>query len=102
MLLYFIYTPEESEDIVTLRVSQMAVVLKNMPANAGGIKDQVWSLGREGPLEEGMATHSSIVDWRIPWTEKPEGLQSMGSQRDKTEVTWHARVILRHTAGNTE
>ena len=41
MLLYFIYTPEESEDIVTLRVSQMAVVLKNMPANAGGIKDQV-------------------------------------------------------------
>ena len=81
MLLYFIYTPEESEDIVTLRVSQMAVVLKNMPANAGGIKDQVWSLGWEGPLEEGMATHSSIVDWRIPWTEKPEGLQSMGLQR---------------------
>ena len=81
MLLYFIYTPEESEDIVTLRVSQVAVVLKNMPANAEGIKDQVLSLGREGPLEEGMETHSSIVDWRIPWTEKPEGLQSMGSQR---------------------
>ena len=42
---------------------------------------QVRSLGQEAPLEEGMATHSSILAWRIPWTEKPGGLQSMGSQR---------------------
>ena len=41
----------------------------------------VRSLGREDPLEEGMATHSSILTWRIPWTEEPGGLQSMGSQR---------------------
>ena len=41
----------------------------------------VRSLGREGPLEKGMATHSSIFDWRIPQTEEPGGLQSMGSQR---------------------
>ena len=46
--------------------------------NAG---DQVRSLGREGPLEEEMATRSTILDWRIPRTEKPDGLQSMGSQR---------------------
>ena len=39
------------------------------------------SLGWEDPLEEGMATHSSIVAWRIPWREEPDGLQSMGSQR---------------------
>ena len=38
------------------------------------------SLGREDPLEEGMATNSSILAWRIPWTEEPDGLQSMGSQ----------------------
>ena len=38
-------------------------------------------LGREDPLEEGMATHSSILAWRIPWTEEPGGLQSMRSQR---------------------
>ena len=38
-------------------------------------------LGWENPLEEGMATHSSILAWRIPWTEEPGGLQSMGSQR---------------------
>ena len=38
-------------------------------------------LGQEDPLEKGMVTHSSILDWRIPWTEKPGGLQSMGSQR---------------------
>ena len=41
---------------------------------------QVWSLGQDNPLKEGMATHSSILGWRIPWTEGPGGLQSMGSQ----------------------
>ena len=41
----------------------------------------VWSLGREDPLEKEMATHSSILAWRIPWTEEPGGLQSMGLQR---------------------
>ena len=42
---------------------------------------QVQFLGQEDPLEEGMATHSSILAWKIPWTEKPGGLQSMGLQR---------------------
>ena len=42
---------------------------------------QVWFLGREDPLEEEMATHSSILAWKIPWTEEPRGLQSMGLQR---------------------
>ena len=41
---------------------------------------QVSSPGREDPLEEEMATHSSVLAWKIPWTEKPGGLQSMGSQ----------------------
>ena len=41
----------------------------------------VQSLGEKDPLEKGMATHSSILAWRIPWTEEPGGLQSMGSQR---------------------
>ena len=41
----------------------------------------VRSLGQENPLEEGMATHSSILAWRIPWAEEPGGLQSIGSQR---------------------
>ena len=46
----------------------------------------VQSLGQEDPLEKEMATHSSIVAWRIPWTEEPGGLQSMGSQKlDRTE-----------------
>ena len=40
----------------------------------------VWSLGRENSLEEGMATHSSILTWEIPWSEEPGGLQSMGTQ----------------------
>ena len=49
----------------------------NLPAYA---EDTVQSLGREDPLEEEMAAHSSIRAWRIPWTEEPGGLQSLGSQ----------------------
>ena len=52
-------------------------VVKNPPANAGNAGD----LGQEDPLEEEMATHSSILAWRIPWTKKPGGLQSRASQR---------------------
>ena len=44
-------------------------------------ESQVQSLGQEDPLEKGMATYSSMLAWRIPWTEEPGGLQSMGSQR---------------------
>ena len=52
---------------------------------------QVQSLGQEDPLEEGMATHSSIFAWRIPWTEEPGGLQSWGRKEpDTTEATKHS------------
>ena len=51
--------------------------VKNLPAMQ---ETQVPSLGWEDPLEKGMATHSSIFAWKIPWTEEPGGLQSMGSQ----------------------
>ena len=56
----------------------MAQTVKNPPAMQ---ENQVLSLGWEDPLEEGMATHSSVLAWRIPWTEEPSGLQSMGSKR---------------------
>ena len=49
---------------------QGALVVKNLFANAGEVRD-LGSLGQEEPLEEGMATHSSILAWRIPWTEEP-------------------------------
>ena len=58
-------------------------MVKNLPAMQESQEMQVQSLGREDPLEEGMATHSSILTWRIPWSEEPGGLQSMGSQRVK-------------------
>ena len=58
--------------------SLVVQMIKNLPAVR---ETQVLSLGQEGPLEKGMATHSSIHAWRIPWTEEPGGLQSMGSQR---------------------
>ena len=53
-------------------------MVKNLPAMQ---ETQVQSLGQEAPLEKGIATHSSILVWRIPWTEEPGGLQSMGLQR---------------------
>ena len=56
----------------------MAQMVKNLPAMQ---KTQVGSLGREDPLEEEMATHSSILAWKIPWTEEPGRLQSMRLQR---------------------
>ena len=52
--------------------------VKNLPTRQ---ETQVRSLGQEDHLEKGMATHSSILAWRIPWTEEPGGLWSMGSQR---------------------
>ena len=55
----------------------------------------VSSLGQEDPLEKEMAIHSSIPAWRIPWTEEPDGLQSMGPQElDMTEVTYHAHTHI--------
>ena len=58
--------------------SLVAQRLKRLPAMR-----ETWvpSLGREDPLEKEMATHSSLLDWRIPWMEEPGGLQSTGSQR---------------------
>ena len=53
----------------------MTQMVKNLPAV---LETRVQSLGWEDPLEKGMATHSSILVWRIPWTEEPTGLQSMG------------------------
>ena len=63
-------------------LSFVAKLIKNLPARQ---KTQVQSLGWEDPLEMEIVTQSSILAWRIPWTEEPGGLQSMGSQEsDKT------------------
>ena len=53
-------------------------MIKNLPVMW---ETQVQSLGQEDPLEKEMATHSSTIAWRIPWTVEPGGLQSMGSQK---------------------
>ena len=86
--------PETCE---AMRASQVALVVKNSPANAGRLKWSrfrlKWSLVQEDPLEEEMATHSSILAWRIPWTEEPGGLQSTGSQRvSQTRLSTHTHV----------
>ena len=60
---------------------QVAQWIKKSPAMQETQKMRVGYLGEEDPLEEGMESHSSILAWRIPWTEEPGGLQSIGSQR---------------------
>ena len=59
-------------------------MVKNLPAVQ---ETQVRSLGQEDPLEEGMATHSSILAWRIPWTEEPSGVQSIESQKSRKPLS---------------
>ena len=66
----------------------MSQTVKNLPAMQ---ETGVQSLGWEDPLEKGMATHSSILSWRIPWTQEPGGLQSMGSK-----TVGHNRAHTQH------
>ena len=70
---------------------QTALVVKNLPASAGDVRDPCPIPGQEDPLEEETATHCSVLTWRTPWTEEPGGLQSTGSQRAR-----HDRRDLAH------
>ena len=74
----------------------MAQQVKNPPAKAGdtgGQEMQVRSLGRQGPLEEEMATHSSILAWEIPWTEGPGGL---GATKSWTRLIKHSTLLNKY------
>ena len=81
----------------------MALVVKNLPANAEDLSDMELSLRWEDCLEEGMASHSSTLAWRIPWTEEPGRLQSIGSQRVKHDwrdlacihKEWHTLFLFK-------
>ena len=92
-MLYNVYTAQQNESAIYIHISppswtffpfrlpqciKYRVPVKNLP-----VMRETWvrSLGWEDPLENGMAVHSSILAWRIPWTEEPGGLQRMGSQR---------------------
>ena len=79
--------------------SLVAQMVKNLPA-----MQETWvrSLGWEDPVEQGMATHSSILAWRSPWTEEPGGLQSIGSQgvgHDGATLFTFIQCVQRLTSG---
>ena len=78
------------------QVSQVMLVVKNPPANAGDIETWVWSLGREDPLEEDVVTHSSILAWRIPQREGPGRLQRLKKCFKKLDTT---ERLSMHTHG---
>ena len=72
-------------------------MVENPPAMQETQEMQVRSLSREDPLKEGMAIHSSILAWRIPWTEERDRLQSIGAQRVRPEAT--ERACMRASDG---
>ena len=74
----------EYPPLLCLWASLVAQVVKNLPT-----MQETWLLflGQEDPLEEGMATHSSMLFWEIPWTENPGRLQSMGLQKSQTQLS---------------
>ena len=78
-------------------VSQVALVVKNMPPKAGDAGNESPIPGPEDPLEKGMATHSSILAWRIPWIEEPGGLQSIVLQRVRHAWNVTCVTILANT-----
>ena len=69
-------------------------VVKNLPANIREQETQDWSPGWKDPLEKEMATHSSILAWKIPWTEEPGRLQSMGSHRLRHDWMTEYNTVL--------
>ena len=76
----------------------MALVVKKLPANVGDIETCVWSLDWEDTLEEGMPTHSSFLVGKIPWTEVPGGLQSIGPESaGHSWATKHTHIIYRES-----
>ena len=69
---------------------QFSILVAQMVKNLPAIQETwVQSLSKEDPLEKGMTTHSNILAWRIPWTEEPGGLQSMGSQTVRHDSDEH-------------
>ena len=84
--------------VVYLRASQVVLMVKILPVNEGNVRDMGLitgsgtSLGQKDPMKEGMATHSSTLAWKIPWTEEPGGLQSIGFESQ----TW-LKKLGKHT-----
>ena len=79
----------------------MALAVKNLPASAGGLRDMGLIPWWEDPLGEGVSTHSSILAWRIPWTEEPGRLQSIVSRtvrHDQSDLAYlHTLLFLLDT-----
>ena len=91
---FFLWGPhinpfEKKSNPVETQASLVVQKVKNLPSMQ---EIQVWSLGQEDPLEKEMATHSSILAWRILWTEEPGRLQSMGWQRVRHD--WATNIII--------
>ena len=90
----FVCLGENSSIKLYIKVFPVAQMVKSLPAVQ---ETRVWSLCQEDHLEKGMAIHSSILAWRIPWTEETGGLPSMGLQRVRHDWANNTRVYIIHT-----
>ena len=81
--------PLKYMNFLDISVTLVAQMVKNLPAV---LETWVLSLGQEDPLEKGMATRSGILVWKMPWTDKPGGLQFIGLQSDTTEQLTHTHT----------
>ena len=91
---YSIFLPSTCSAFFFFNLLFPGVTSGKEPTANTGDEMRVWSLGQEDPLEEGMATHSSILVWRIPWTEEPGGLQSRGSQRVRHDWATNTLTLM--------
>ena len=95
----FYYALKKKEVELIYGASLVAQMVKNLPAIQ---ETQVQSLGWEDPLEESVAMHSNILCWRIPWTEEPGGVQSIGSHRVRhnwSDLAQHSRELVCRVSG---
>ena len=93
------FAKDYNQASISALLSCGASLVTQMVKNLFAIQDiQAWSLAQEDPMEKRMTTHSSILAWRIPWTEKPGRLQSMGSQRVRhdwaSNTSWCSSNVL--------
>ena len=99
---WIIQMKEHFNDLVFFSLGYSAVRfpgssgVRNLPEMQETQETWVWTLGREDPLEEGMASHSSILGWKIPWTEETSGLWPIGPQKVRHDCTQHSAIDLRN------
>ena len=93
-ILHYDYYTNQNEEMIKL--SHWALLVAQKEKNLPAMQNWLWTLGHEDPLEKEIVSHSSILSWRIPWTEKPDRLQSMGLRRIRHDWATNTHKLSSH------